>query len=140
MPRYGYTIADASDRELAAIVHQVAGSDGQATTRDIADEGGLATKHPLTNVGVRLGYLRKIGILDRDPETRGWFLPPIGERFMSGQLTAAQRRALAALSEGSSVAATEALAALLAEANQVQQTMMRRQWQHGWANRRNGSR
>ena len=51
-----------------------------ASTADVADLAGLKTKRPLVNVGVRLGYLRKIGMVERDPATHGWFLTATGGR------------------------------------------------------------
>ena len=72
MPRTHFALADASDRELLALLLDAAGREGQASTADVADLAGLKSKRPLVNVGVRLGYLRKIGLVERDPETRGY--------------------------------------------------------------------
>ncbi|MFL5861136.1 MAG: hypothetical protein ACJ780_10185 [Solirubrobacteraceae bacterium] len=136
MPRQSFRLADFSDRELLALMRDVGGEEGVCSTRDIAEAADVGTKHPLTNVGVRLGYLRRIGMLERDPETRKWYLTPLGERFVRGKLTPGQRRALEALrDEGAAWAATESLARLLGDADTAQATMMRRQWQHGWAQR-----
>lgn len=137
MPRHSFRLAEVSDRELLALLRDVADSDGTASTLDVAAAADLETEHPLTNVGVRLGYLRKIGMLERDDDMR-WYLTTVGARFVGGKLTAAQKRALEALrDEGSAWQATEALSSLLGDASYTQATMMRRQWQHGWA-RRNG--
>jgi hypothetical protein len=136
MPRQTFKLADVSDRELLALLQDVSDDDGMASTADLAAVADLNAKHPLSNVGVRLGYLRRIGMLDRDPKTMRWFLTTLGSRFVSGRLTAAQRKALEALrDEGSAWAATESLASLLGGASQAQATMMRRQWQYGWAQR-----
>lgn len=132
-------ITDVSDREVLAILRDATNGDGQASTLDIATRFDYNTEsgHPLTNVGVRLGYLRKIGMIERDADTRGWYLTQLGERFVRGKLTAGQQRALDALrDEGAAWAATESLSRLLGEASDAQRTMMRRQWQHGWAQRR----
>lgn len=137
MPRDAFRLNEVSDRELLALLSDAAGLDGQASTDDVVKLAGLTTKHPKTNVGVRLGYMRKIGMLARDEETHGWYLTPLGERFVSGRLTKAQRSALETLNEGSAWVATEQLSALLREAGAEQATMMRRQWQHGWLQRNN---
>lgn len=135
MPR-SMRLADFSDRELLALMQDVGDGDGSVSTADLATALDLKTKHPLTNVGVRLGYLRKIGMLERDTESQRWYMTPLGERFVHGHLTAAQRRALDAVrDEGSAWAATESLASLLGGASEAQATMMRRQWQYGWARR-----
>lgn len=129
-------LADFSDRELLALMQDVGDGDGSVSTADLATALDLKTKHPLTNVGVRLGYLRKIGMLERDTESMRWYLTPLGVRFARGHLTAPQRRALEALrDEGAAWAATESLASLLGGASEAQATMMRRQWQYGWARR-----
>lgn len=124
-----------SDRELLALVLDALGADGQATTSEVADRVALQADRPLISVGTRLAYLRRVGMLERDPNTRGWFLTPAGESLVAGRLTAAARRALADLDGGAAWAATEALAALLRDARSDQATMMRRQWQHGWLQR-----
>jgi hypothetical protein len=135
MPRQSFRLAEVSDRELLALLRDVSDDDGMASTADVAAAADLDVKHPLSNVGVRLGYLRKIGMLDRHSDTQRWYLTTLGERFVRGQLTPAQRRALEALRDGSAWAATESLSRLLGDASLAQATMMRRQWQHGWAKR-----
>jgi hypothetical protein len=136
MPRFAFDLSTVSDRELLALLQDVSDADGTASTLDVAQAADLETDHPLSNVGVRLGYLRKIGMLARDSETKRWYMTPVGDRFVRGRLTAAQRRALEALrDEGAAWAATESLSRLLGGAGDAQATMMRRQWQHGWAQR-----
>ena len=131
-----FTIASVSDREVLALARDHADADGQFSTADLAAAFDLNVKHPLSNVGVRLGYLRRIGMLERDSDSGRWYLTIIGEHFAKGQLTAAQRRALESLRDGGAAwAATESLSSLLREAGDAQATMMRRQWQHGWAQR-----
>jgi hypothetical protein len=137
MPRTHFRLADASDRELLALLQDAADNDGQASTADVADLTGLKSKRPLVNVGVRLGYLRTIGLVERDPETRGWYLTATGESLVAGRLSAAARRALDDLDGGAAWAATEQLGELLRIAGVQQATLMRRQWQHSWL-RRNG--
>ena len=135
MPR-SMRLADFSDRELLALIKDHGDSDGSVSTADLVVAIELNTPHPLTNVGVRLGYLRRIGMLERDSDTRRWYLTTLGDRFVRGHLTAGQRRALEALhDEGAAWAATESLSRLLGGASEAQATMMRRQWQHGWAQR-----
>lgn len=133
----GFTLREASDRELLAYLQDAADADGQASTFAIADLADLKAKRPLVNVGVRLGYLRRVGLVERDPDTRGWYLTAIGETFVAGRLPAAARRALDHLDGGAAWAATEQLGELLRAAGPEQATMMRRQWQHSWL-RRNG--
>lgn len=139
MARSSFALRDASDRELLALLQDATDRDGQASTRAIADRANLQSRRPLVNVGVRLGYLRRIGMLERDPETAGWYLTPAGESFVAGRLSAAARRALDDLDGGAAWAATEQLGELLRLAGPEQATLMRRQWQHSWL-RRNGYR
>ena len=137
MPR-SMRIADVSDREVVALAQDVAHGNGGFTTADLAVRFGYdleSDHHPLGHVGVRLGYLRKLGMFERD-ETGLWYLTPLGGRFARGGLTATQRKALESLKdEGAAWAATESLARLLGGAGDTQAAMMRRQWQHGWAQR-----
>jgi hypothetical protein len=133
-----FSIADASDRELLALLHQVADNEGRASTEEIADEAGLHHQYRLVSVGIRLGYLRRQGLLEREHDTRLWYLTAMGESFVAGRLPAAARRALEDLDGGAAWAATEQLGALLREAGPAQAALMRRQWQHSWL-RRNGN-
>jgi DNA-binding IclR family transcriptional regulator len=127
---------DYSDREFLSMLVDAADGDMSVSTAELAAHIDLPGAHPLTNVGVRLGYLRRIGMVERDTENQRWYLTPLGDRFVRGHMTAAQRRALESLrDEGAAWAATESLASLLGGASQAQATMMRRQWQHGWAQR-----
>lgn len=136
MPPRSMRLADYSDRELLALLMDRRDTDGTVSTADLAAAIDLDTKHPLSNVGVRLGYLRRIGMLERDADTKRWYLTTLGHRFVVGRLTTAQRNALEALrDEGAAWVATESLAGLLGAASEAQATMMRRQWQHGWAQR-----
>lgn len=135
MPR-SMKLADVGDREVLALCQDISGPEGDFSTADFAAAVDMAVKHPLSNVGVRLGYLRRIGMIERDPATKRWYLTPLGTVYVRGRLTAAQSRALEALrDEGSAWAATEQLSRLLQDAGEAQATMMRRQWQHGWAQR-----
>lgn len=136
MPPRSMKLDDVSDREVLALLRDVADADGMVTTLDMATAMDLGTKHPLSNVGVRLAYLRRIGMLERDPDNKKWYLTSIGQQYVAGRLSATQQRALESLrTEGAAWAATESLSALLKEAGDAQATMMRRQWQHGWAQR-----
>lgn len=135
MPR-SMKLDDVSDREVLAMLQDVADGDGMASTLDMATAMDLDTKHPLSNVGVRLAYLRRIEMVQRDPDTKRWYLTSMGTQYVAGRLSATQTRALESLkSEGAAWAATESLSRLLKDAGDSQATMMRRQWQHGWAQR-----
>jgi hypothetical protein len=136
MPPRSMKLDDVSDREVLALLADVADGDGTASTLDLATAMDLGTKHPLSNVGVRLAYLRRIKMVDREPTTKRWFLTSMGLQYVAGRLSATQQRALESLkSEGAAWAATESLSRLLKDAGDSQATMMRRQWQHGWAQR-----
>lgn len=136
MPPRSMKLADVSDREVLALLRDVADGDGTVSTLDLATAMDLGTKHPLSNTGVRLAYLRRIGMVQRDPDTKRWYLTQLGSQYVAGRLSATQQRALESLrSEGAAWAATESLSRLLRDAGDSQATMMRRQWQHGWAQR-----
>lgn len=136
MPR-SLRLADFSDRELLALIVDLADSDlGGVSTAALAEVIRPDVKYPLTSVGIRLGYLKRLGLLTRDTVTRQWHLTMVGYQFTRGRLTAAQNRAIGALDDpGAAWVATEALSALLADAGPEQATLMRRQWTHGWAQR-----
>lgn len=133
-----------TDRELLYILNDVADEEGYATTEEIAERLGLTAKNknPNTNVGVRLGYMRRIGLLIRDrvvetdPEVGrksfwAWKLTEAGEGFMSGRLSNPQRAVVESLKEAQLPDLSAAFALAYARSTTLGRHVSRRELFHG---------
>lgn len=133
----GLTILDFSDRELLLIVMEqsAADADGYADTASIADRLGLDVKHPNNSTGVRLGYLRRIGALEKDPECENgqsrWTVTAMGRMMATGKIKAAAQRQLDGLGDESMLL----LARFVGQRTRTAPTdtasrLIRREWKH----------
>jgi hypothetical protein len=126
------TVFDYSDRELLLIVMEIcAANDGYAYTEDIAEALGIKSKHPKSSVGSRLAVLRRIGAIDKDPESRTlsrWTVTPVGEMVANGKLKASTERTLEALDEGQLMLLARHLGRRQRAANMTAGQLLRREW------------
>ena len=143
---------DLSDRELISIVDDVRGEDGWSARTDVAaaifpfvrsaPETDRA-KHAERCVAIRLGWMRRFGVLERNPDDGStlsrWRLTEDGRALRMGTLTRGLATTLHGLNEFALMAAMGALSERYLEAGDVPANMMRREWLYG-ANRRNGGR
>jgi hypothetical protein len=134
--RSSLRLDDFSDRELLFVVDDAADDEGWASTADVAEALNLASEHPKMNAGIRLGYLRRLGVLERHPDTKLWRLTTLGEHVRGGRLDPAVLAALEGLSDEQVLVATTTLAKHLVAAGPESATLMRREWTHGMAQRR----
>ena len=118
-----FVVADSADPET-----------GVASSQAIADNLGIKDKDPTRNVGARLAWLRRYGVVDKN--TKGWYVNETGEQLMRGELTAAQKQAFAQLSQPRTLAAARRLSQVLQEAGPEAAALMHRQWRYGLAQRR----
>lgn len=135
----GLTILDFSDRELLLIVMEEAeaDSDGYCDTQAITDRLVLDVKHPNNSVGVRMGYLRRIGAVEKDPEhdsstgqTR-WTVTPQGRLLAAGQIRAAAQRQLDSMGTESMVLLARFIGRRTVDAEtQTARKMIQREWRH----------
>jgi hypothetical protein len=131
----GLRLTEFEDIELMfKVVDSADPETGVATAQAIAENIGLDDKDPQRNVGARLAWLRRYGVVDKN--SKGWYVNEIGEQLMRGELTAAQKQAFAQLSQPRTLAAARRLSQVLAEAGPEAAVMMHRQWRYGLAQRR----
>jgi hypothetical protein len=139
---HSLTILDYSDRELLLIVMEEAeaDADGFAHTHDIAARLGLDVKHPNNSTGVRLGYLKRIGAVEKaDPhdfqeswEGSKWTVTPIGRMMATGQLKSAARKQLESMGPEGMMLLTRFAAQRVREApNETVARLVQREWRHG---------
>lgn len=131
-------LTEFEDFELLHLLEQEAGSDGWTTTEDLARELSLDVRYPIRNVGSRLGWLRRYGVLERDEDGAAgrYRMTAIGRQLLHGTLTKAQERALAEAGEGRLLAITRAVGGQLTAAGDEASALMHRQWRYSHARRR----
>lgn len=126
---------DYTDRELLHIIQEIAENNGGfATTYEVRDRLGIKSPdhdpHKGTrSAGSRLGYMRRVGLLDRRDDTPEveYRVSRIGKLLMRGQLNQAAKKAL-------NQKATRVLAMREMGQNYDAETpdgvMLRREWNH----------
>ena len=146
--RESMRLYDLSDKELLAIIEDVADEEGWASRNDVAAvifpfvkmEGPRArVQHALRCVGIRFAWLRRYGVLaKRDGKSKDsfWRLTSEGRNLLMGELSHLEREALLMLGEERLVAATTMLARHFQAANPIAATLVRREWLYG--TQRNG--
>lgn len=121
---------DYSDRELLSILAEVSDEEGWASTSEVADVVGLDHQNPNNCVGVRFGWLRKYGALERN--TRGkWRMTTLGFALMRGELNSAQERVLDTLDNTQMLSLISTVSRRWMRLDPTSSTLVKREWQHG---------
>lgn len=126
-------LADFSDHDLLFALEEAADEEGWATSQEIADQIGIDNEHPASNVGIRLGWLYRFGVMDKEFEkgaTR-WRLNDKGYALLHpNKLTPAAERALESLDESQRLLVTESVSRQLQKTSREGTHMARRAWTH----------
>jgi hypothetical protein len=142
-PRLSLRITDFSDRELLAIVGDVADADGGATVKALAEQiWPQATKDPDSDdafharaaVASRMNWMRRFGVVHRDGKG-SWQLTEAGEQVLLARVS---RYVTDAIEEASDFGLLDVQARIsnrYAGLDQVAADVLRREWQFGRARR-----
>lgn len=135
------TLAVFKDRDLLFALERVANAEGLATAEEIAESIGIDHERPTQCVAMRLGWLRRFGVVDRRKETDDlgrhlWHLSDKGFTLIHPtKLSSAAQKALNSLDEGQRVAVTELVASQMRHASREGIHLSRRAFKHhigGW--------
>lgn len=135
------TLYDFSDPEFLAVCQDVQNAFGYFKTTEVSDRLNLDVKHPNNNVGIRLGWLKRYGVVEREEDKesdyyRHWRLTEEGAAVVNAHLNPNQRRAM----EGLGIEQSLEVAKLLTDRYQVSgratANLVRRQIQYGFQPRR----
>ncbi|HSV08583.1 MAG TPA: hypothetical protein VLI07_18850 [Candidatus Binatus sp.] len=129
-----------SDRELMNIVLDVEPEHGWVTTEECAVAMGLDHIHANNCVGVRFGWMRRYGVLERQTDSTKehfgeWRLTSAGRKIALGNLSKEERALLSRISTDKLMVATGELTKRYHGSNGVAAQMMRRAWINGTAPR-----
>ena len=122
-----------TDIEFLHLLLDHGGEDGWISTEELADEIGLIGDHRNQNVGVRLGWMRRYGCVERnmqpgDPHRLDWRLTELGEQLIASGLRASQLRMFSDMDEGQLWEASRVVGDFLPGMSNAGYHMMRRQW------------
>ena len=128
-----------SDKEVLWVLDDCVDDSGFADVHAIADMLGMKHDRPAQCIGMRLGWLRKYGVVDKHKDTPGlWQLTKAGRALIGADLKAGERRALEGLTDSQVLALTTIVTDRYRRADQTSAVMMRREWEYGTSKRRNG--
>jgi hypothetical protein len=126
-----------SDRELLFAFEEHADANGTISSRELSDGLSLSgLKNPHMNVAIRLGWLKRYGIVYRDSDTGRWALTTAGTRLLHGGLRKRESNALEEMEEHSLLAAMDLFGARIIGAGGEAATMASRQWRYAIAQRK----
>lgn len=83
------------------------------------------------NVGIRLGWMRRYGMVERDDQRGLWRLSPGGQRVVQARLRAATARELEALPEEALVEAMSSVVQRYRFVDQMTANLLRREFMFG---------
>jgi hypothetical protein len=132
MARSHLTLYDYSDRELLNLMlDEGEPSDGWISVHDLALAIGIDAKRPGQHVGVRLGWMRRYGAVERMDGAPAWRPTPMGRALARGDLTEQQRDAIEGLTSEQMLTLTRSLTTRYRRVGDTAAHLMRREWQYG---------
>ena len=111
------------------LMHKIA-AEGSIQTVELAQAIGLGDDHN-ANVGIRLAWMRRLGMLTRDPKSGLWRLSRGGERIVEARLRAAALDELQALPEEAMVATMASVVSRYRLLDATTAAMLRREFMFG---------
>lgn len=125
------TLWDYSDRELLMIVRELE-HHGWASTEDVATTLGIVGDRPRSNVGTRLSWLKRFGVVDKHPrEKKLWRVNDDGEMFLDGKLAPGFERFIDGAAPGQMLLQIRRVARHWRDAEASTMDMVRREWHRG---------
>lgn len=111
------------------LMHKIS-AESTVTTEELAEAIGLGRDHN-SNVGVRLAWMRRLGMLKRDAKSGLWRLSGAGERIVEARLRAAALDELQALPEEAMVATMASVVSRYRLLDSTTAAMLRREFMFG---------
>lgn len=125
------SLYDFRDLDLMLTLAERADEDGWAPTHDLASSFGFGDE--LQALGIRLGWMRHYGIVERKPDTGGslWRLTDGGERVVQAKLRAAQAKTIEAIPDESLIDVMANVTRRYQHGDPMIATMLRREFMYG---------
>lgn len=136
MARHRLTLYDYSDIELLHMMLDEADPEGWVGVHDLAEALAIDAKHPAQHVGVRLGWMRRYGAVERHPDEPSWRPTAMGRALVLSGIDGDQRAALEGLTSEQMLALTRMLAGRYRRVGETAAHLMRREWRYGTHDRK----
>jgi hypothetical protein len=130
-------LEDFSDRELLWALEESADPDGFVSSSDLAGALGMSSlENPTRNVAVRLGWLKRYGIVERHDDGVRWGLTSAGAALLNARLDAAEAKALDGLDPDKLLVVMQRVGHTMAYAGKEAATMAQRDFRNAQATRK----
>jgi hypothetical protein len=106
-------------------------NEGWVETRQLASALGAPDEEKINGVGVRLGWMRRFGMLEHDDKTKMWRLSPGGDRVTQARLKAAKARTIEAVPDEALIDVMAHVTTRYRLGDPILATMLRREFQFG---------
>ena len=90
-PAHHATLYDFRDLDIMYKIHEASNGAG-VDSRELAELLGFEAEEGAPNIGIRLAWMRRYGMVAFDQNTRHWALSRSGERVVNSQLRAPELR------------------------------------------------
>ena len=127
---HGASLFDFRDFDLMAKMREEGDAEGWLETELLARAIGLGDER-LRNVGIRLGWMRRYGMVERDEERGMWRLSDGGERVVTARVRAATVRELEALPNEALITSMSSIVQRYRLVDAMTATMLRREFMYG---------
>jgi hypothetical protein len=131
-PLQSLTNRDFSDIALLHVFDDCLDEDGTTDSAAIASALELETDHPRQNVGIRLAWLARYGVIVQQSETKRWQWTTQGEKAFRATLTRGQERALHNISDEAMLKVMHNVGDRLDRLSPLSRTLLRREWNHSY--------
>ena len=126
-----YSLYDYRDLDLMLKIADVGDDEGWIETRQLAESLGVPDDEKSNGVGVRLAWMRKFGMLERDDERKLWRLSRGGERVADARVRAAAVKQIDSVPEEALIDVMAHVTARYRLGDQMMATMLRREFRYG---------
>jgi hypothetical protein len=124
------TLYDFRDVELLLKIDDEADNEGWIETEALARALGF-DEDEFRNVGTRLGWMRRYGMIERDAQTGVWRVSNGGKRVVEAKLRAATKRELEAIDDEALIDAMTSVLHRYRFADAMTATILRREFAYG---------
>lgn len=123
------TLYDFRDLDLMLAASEVANEDGLFTTDDLASALKMDDDHRA--VAMRLAWMRRFAVMDRDENVGAWRLTRAGERHIEAKQLAAASDAIEVVPDEALIDVISHVTSRFRHGDAVTATLLRREFQYG---------
>jgi len=125
------SLYDFRDLDLMLKIADEGDDEGWVETRALASSLGVDEAEKLNGLGVRCGWMRRMGLLEFDSQKKLWRLSGSGDRITRAKLRAAASREIEAIPDESLVEVMAHVTSRYRHADPVMGNVLRREFQYG---------